>query len=43
MYFHISDGDFGYASAIGVILFVMIFVATLFVLRFRRQEAVEAA
>src|SRR5438876_692040 len=42
MYFHISDGDFGYASAIGVILFVMIFVATLFILRFRRQEAVEA-
>jgi raffinose/stachyose/melibiose transport system permease protein len=43
MYFHIADGDFGYASAIGVILFVMIFVATLFILRFRRQEAVEAA
>ena len=43
MYLRISDGDFGYASAIGVILFAMIFVATLFILRFRRQVAIEIA
>lgn len=43
MYLRISDGDFGYASAIGVVLFVMILVMTLFILRFRRQEALEIA
>jgi len=43
MYLHISNGDFGYASAIGVVLFAMILVATLFILRFRRQGAVETA
>ena len=31
------------ASAIGVILFGMIFVATIFILRFRRQVAIEIA
>ena len=41
MYLSISDGNFGYASAIGVILFVLIFVLTLFVLRFRRQSTEE--
>jgi len=41
MYLRISNGDFGYASAIGVVLFAMILVATLFILRFRRQDAVE--
>lgn len=41
MYFKISDGDFGYASAIGVILFVVIFLGTVGILRFRREaEAV---
>jgi len=43
MYLRISNGDFGYASAIGVVLFAMILVATLFILRFRRQDAVEIA
>jgi ABC-type sugar transport system permease subunit len=43
MYLRISDGDFGYASAIGVILFAIIFVATIFILRFRRQAAIEVA
>lgn len=43
MYLRISNGDFGYASAIGVVLFAMILVVTLFILRFRRQEAVEIA
>jgi ABC-type sugar transport system permease subunit len=43
MYLRISDGDFGYASAIGMILFAMIFVATIFILRFRRQVAIEVA
>ena len=39
MYLRISNGDFGYASAIGVVLFVLILVLTLFVLRFRRGGA----
>lgn len=39
MYLRISNGDFGYASAIGIILFILILVLTLFVLRFRRDEA----
>ena len=37
MYFRIGQGDLGYASAIGMILFVMILMVTLFVLRFRRR------
>lgn len=37
MYYQIAEGDFGYASAIGVILFALIFLGTLFILRFRRQ------
>ncbi|HEY7033727.1 MAG TPA: ABC transporter permease subunit, partial [Thermomicrobiales bacterium] len=41
MYLRIADGDFGYASAIGVVLFVVIMILTVFVLRFRRNEAVE--
>jgi ABC-type sugar transport system permease subunit len=43
MYLQIADGNFGYASAIGVILFVMIFVATLVILRLRRDDALETA
>jgi ABC-type sugar transport system permease subunit/outer membrane protein assembly factor BamB len=42
MYMRISDGDFGYASAIGVVLFVIILLMTLFILRFRRNEAIES-
>lgn len=38
MYFQIAEGDFGYASAIGVILFAMVFLGTIFILRFRRQS-----
>ncbi len=37
MYFQLAEGDFGYASAIGVLLFIVIFAGTLFSLRFRRQ------
>jgi len=43
MYNRISDGDFGYASAVGVILFLIILIATFIVLRFRRNDGVEAA
>ncbi|MDQ3656057.1 MAG: sugar ABC transporter permease [Chloroflexota bacterium] len=43
MYMRISDGDFGYASAVGVILFLFILVATFVVLRLRRNEGVEDA
>lgn len=43
MYLRIAEGDFGYASAIGVVLFVMIMALTLFILRFRRNEAIETA
>lgn len=43
MYMRISDGDFGYASAVGVILFLFILVATFLVLRLRRNEGVEDA
>ncbi len=43
MYMRISDGDFGYASAVGVILFLIILVATFLVLRLRRNEGVEDA
>lgn len=41
MYYRITDGDFGYASAIGVVLFALVLLGTLFILRFRR-EAFEA-
>ncbi|MGW6276252.1 carbohydrate ABC transporter permease [Kribbella sp. NPDC055071] len=37
MYSRIGSGDLGYASAIGVILFVVIVAATMFILRFRRS------
>jgi ABC-type sugar transport system permease subunit len=43
MYLRIAEGDFGYASAIGVVLFVMIMLLTLFILRFRRNDAIETA
>ncbi len=43
MYMRISDGDFGYASAVGVILFILILIATFIVLRLRRNDGVEAA
>ncbi|MBX3015236.1 MAG: ABC transporter permease subunit [Caldilineaceae bacterium] len=42
MYYQLAEGDFGYASAIGVLLFIVIFAGTLFSLRFRRQ-ALEAS
>jgi ABC-type sugar transport system permease subunit len=38
MYERIGTGDLGYASAIGVVLFLMVLVVTVFVLRFRRSE-----
>lgn len=41
MYLRIADGDFGYASAIGVVLFAMILLTTYAILRFRRQSAIE--
>lgn len=41
MYLRIAAGDFGYASAVGVVLFVLILVLTLVILRFRRNEAIE--
>jgi ABC-type sugar transport system permease subunit len=43
MYMRIADGDFGYASAVGVILFLIILVATFVVLRLRRNEGIEEA
>jgi ABC-type sugar transport system permease subunit len=43
MYMRISDGDFGYASAVGVILFLIVLVATFLVLRLRRNDGVESA
>ena len=40
MYLQIaSGGDFGYASAIGTILFVLIFVGTLVIIRLGRPAA----
>jgi ABC-type sugar transport system permease subunit/outer membrane protein assembly factor BamB len=40
MYLQIADGgDFGYASAIGTLLFALIFVGTLLILRARRPAA----
>jgi raffinose/stachyose/melibiose transport system permease protein len=41
MYRRIGEGDFGYASAVGVVLFVVILALTFVVLRFRRQDALE--
>jgi ABC-type sugar transport system permease subunit len=43
MYMRIAEGDFGYASAVGVILFLLILVATFLVLRLRRNDGVEDA
>ncbi len=43
MYLRIAEGDLGYASAIGVVLFAMILVLTLIILRFRRNDATESA
>ncbi len=40
MYYQIAEGDFGYASAIGVVLFAIIFSGTIFLLRFRREAEV---
>ncbi len=37
MYYRITEGDFGYASAIGVVLFMMVLIGTIFILRFRRE------
>lgn len=42
MYLRIADGDFGYASAIGVILFACVCVATYVVLHFRKQSIEDA-
>ena len=42
MFLRISDGEFGYASAIGVILFIMVCIATYFVLHFRKQSIEDA-
>lgn len=42
MYLKIADGgDFGYASAIGVLLFGLIFLGTVVILRFRREVTVQ--
>ncbi|EFH82971.1 binding-protein-dependent transport systems inner membrane component [Ktedonobacter racemifer DSM 44963] len=43
MYLNIADGHFGYASAIGIILFIMIVIPTVFVLLFKRQSTEEVA
>jgi ABC-type sugar transport system permease subunit len=43
MYLNIADGHFGYASAIGIILFLIIVIPTIFVLRFNRQSTEEVA
>lgn len=43
MYNRIADGDFGYASAVGVILFLIVLVMTFIVLRFRRNDGIESA
>lgn len=43
MYLRISEGDLGYASAIGVVLFVLILALTLIILRFRRNDAIETS
>ncbi len=41
MYLKISEGDFGYASAIGGILFVLVFIGTLFIVRSRGSALAE--
>lgn len=41
MYRHLIDTEYGYSSAIGVILFIMSFIATVMILRLRRDEAIE--
>ena len=41
MYRQLIDTEYGYSSAIGVILFIMSFIATVVILRFRREETVE--
>lgn len=41
MYLRIAEGDFGYASAVGVVLFALVMVLTLVILRFRRNEGAE--
>jgi ABC-type sugar transport system permease subunit len=41
MYRKISEGEFGYASAIGVVLFVLVFVGSLFIVRSRRSALAE--
>jgi ABC-type sugar transport system permease subunit len=43
MYLSIADGNLGYASAIGIVLFIMIVILTIFVLRFNRQSTEEVA
>jgi ABC-type sugar transport system permease subunit len=42
MYLRLAAGDFGYAAAVGVVLFAMILVLTLLILRVRRNDAVES-
>lgn len=41
MYRKISEGEFGYASAIGGVLFVLVFIGTLFIVRSRRNALAE--
>ena len=41
MYRQLIDTEYGYSSAIGVILFIMSFIATVVILRYRRDEAIE--
>ena len=36
MYNRIATGDFGYASAVGAVLFIIVFIGTLFIVRNRR-------
>ncbi len=41
MYRQLIDTEYGYSSAIGVILFIMSFIATVVILRYRRNETIE--
>ena len=41
MYRQLIDTEYGYSSAIGVILFIMSLIVTVVILRFRREETVE--